>query len=320
MAKIQARNVDDALFARIEQSAMKNERSLEGEIRIALRAYYQPEGEVEPALSMRQEWQQETGQRLRWLLDRLMEDNFFREFAGARPLDTFDLVRIARQLAISPGLLMDILEGQTELTFELAEAIARYFDASADWLMGGSGQPFPVISLGSGGYRDFFFPSGSDNHYVFDFLRISGGMHDGTLIILRQDTQTKQVTPCVVTEIFYLRSGMGSGGYGNLKRFLLFLKTEGARLSINTYDWQPEQPDFGFWSVIGQHHHTLFQDTPRRTSARWLQQMFNGEDPGDWFCNGWTSILKEIGEIPFGGRPEGEADNATTAAGGTHTL
>ncbi len=30
MAKIQARNVDDALFARIEQSAMKNERSLEG--------------------------------------------------------------------------------------------------------------------------------------------------------------------------------------------------------------------------------------------------------------------------------------------------
>ena len=33
MAKIRARNVDDALFARIEQSAMKNERSLEGEIR-----------------------------------------------------------------------------------------------------------------------------------------------------------------------------------------------------------------------------------------------------------------------------------------------
>ncbi len=30
MAKIRARNVDDALFARIEQSAMKNERSLEG--------------------------------------------------------------------------------------------------------------------------------------------------------------------------------------------------------------------------------------------------------------------------------------------------
>ncbi|HGS6999614.1 TPA: hypothetical protein ACMEWZ_005630, partial [Klebsiella pneumoniae] len=37
MAKIQARNVDDALYQRIEQSAMKNERSLEGEIRTALR-------------------------------------------------------------------------------------------------------------------------------------------------------------------------------------------------------------------------------------------------------------------------------------------
>ena len=40
MAKIQARNVDDALFARIEQSAMKNERSLEGEIRLALARQY----------------------------------------------------------------------------------------------------------------------------------------------------------------------------------------------------------------------------------------------------------------------------------------
>ena len=315
MAKIQARNVDDALFARIEQSAMKNERSLEGEIRTALRAYYQPEGKTEPATSMRQTWQQETGQRLHWLFDRLMEDNFFREFAGARPLDTFDLVRIARHLTITPGLLMDILEGQTELTFELADAIARHFDASADWLMGGSGQPFPVIRLGSGGYRNFILPAGSHDHYVFDFLRISGGRHDGTLIILRQDTQTKQITPGVVTESFYLRSGMGSGGYGNLKRFLLFLKTEGARLSINTYDWQPEQPDFDFWTLIGQHHHTLFQDTPRRTSARWLQQLFNGEDPDDWFSNGWTSLLKEIGETPFGGHMQPETDDTATADG-----
>ena len=42
MAKIQARNVDDALFERIEQSAMKNERSMEGEIRLALAAAYPP--------------------------------------------------------------------------------------------------------------------------------------------------------------------------------------------------------------------------------------------------------------------------------------
>lgn len=315
MAKIQARNVDEALFARIEQSAMKNERSLEGEIRTALRAYYQPEGEAEPALSMRQAWQQETGQRLRWLFDRLMEDNFFREFAGPRPLDTFDLVRIARQLATSPGLLMDIMEGRCELTLELADAIARNFDASADWLLSESGRPFPVVRVGSMDYREFFFPAGGENNYTFEFLRIDGGRHDGTLIILRQDTQTRRITPGVVTENFYLRSGMGSGGYGNLKRFLLFLKTEGARLAINAYDWQPEHPDFDFWSVIGQHHHTAFQDSPRRSSSRWLQQLFNGEDPGGWFSNGWAPLLKEIGETPFGGHVQPETDDTATAGG-----
>ncbi|MBK6075736.1 hypothetical protein NL329_30650, partial [Klebsiella pneumoniae] len=56
MAKIQARNVDDALFARIEQSAMKNERSLEGEIRLALARQY-PAGTTSPEiLSSRQQW------------------------------------------------------------------------------------------------------------------------------------------------------------------------------------------------------------------------------------------------------------------------
>lgn len=294
MAKIQARNVDDALFARIEQSAMKNERSLEGEIRIALREYYQPVAQAQPVMSDRERWQRETGKRLKWLFNRLMEDNYFREFAGARPPDTFNLVRFGRQLDTSAGVLMDIMEGHQELSFALADTIARNFDASADWLLGESGQPFPFVRLGSAGYREFLFPAGSTGDHTFEFLRIAGGRYDGTLIILRQDIQTKRIIPGVVTESFYLRSGMGSGGYDNLKRFLLFLKTEGARLSINTYDWTPEHPDFDFWTVIGQHHHVYFQDSPHRSSARWLQQVLNGEDPGEWFQGGWTSILQEV--------------------------
>ena len=86
---------------------------------------------------------------------------------------------------------------------------------------------------------------------------------------------------------------MGKRRIRQPQRFLLFLKTEGARLSINTYDWTPEHPDFDFWTVIGQHHR-LFQDSPRRSSARWLQQVLNGEDPGEWFQGGWTPILKEV--------------------------
>ncbi|MBJ6416269.1 MULTISPECIES: hypothetical protein [Enterobacteriaceae] len=174
--------------------------------------------------------------------------------------------------------------------------------------MGESGQPFPIVLLGSVGYREFFFPAGSTSDYTFEFLRIAS-RHDGTLIILRQDIQTKRVTSGVVTESFYLRSGMGSGGYGNLKRFLLFLKTAGARLSINTYDWKPEHPDFDFWTVIGQHHHVYFQDTPRRSSARWLQQVLNGEDPGEWFAGGWSPILTEVAAATATDTTSGHTDH-----------
>lgn len=319
MAKIQARNVDDALYQRIEQSAMKNERSLEGEIRIALREYYQPAHKEGPVLTEREQWQLETGQRLKWLFDCLMADNYFRDYAGARTLDTFDLVRFGRQLSISLGLLMDIMAGREELTFELADRIAHHCDASADWLLGESGQPFPFVDIRSVGYREFFFPAGSKSDYTFEFLRISGGMHDGTLLILRKDLQTKRITPGVINE-FHLRSGMGSGGYGNLKRFLLLLKTEGARLSINTFDWTPEHENFGFWSVIGQHHHVYFQDSTRRSSARWLQQVFNGEDPDDWFSNGWASLLKEIGETPFGVYEKTASDNIAGSEKGLQSV
>ena len=320
MAKIQARNVDDALYLRIEQSAMRNERSVEGEIRTALREYYQPTDNERPVLTEREQWQLETGQRLKWLFDRLMADNYFREYAGARPLDTFDLVRLGRQLDTSPGFLMDIMAGRHELTFSLADAIAKNFDASDDWLLGESGQPFPFVRMGSMGYREFFFPADSQSDYTFEFLRIAGGRHDGTLIILRQDVLTKRITPGVITESFYLRSGMGNGGYGNLKRFLLFLKTEAARLSINTYDWKPEHPDFDFWTLIGQHHYVYFQDSPRRSSARWLQQVFNGEDPDGWFSNGWASILKEIGETPFGVSEKTASDNVAEAEKGVQSV
>ncbi|WGE30962.1 hypothetical protein PHA77_17910 (plasmid) [Edwardsiella tarda] len=71
MAKIQARNVDDALFQRIEQSAMRNERSLEGEVRIALAKQYPAMPTVEITLSSREQWQKDCGRRLQAALDRL---------------------------------------------------------------------------------------------------------------------------------------------------------------------------------------------------------------------------------------------------------
>lgn len=305
MAKIQARNVDDALYQIIEASAMRHERSLEGEIRIALREYYAPKEADVTQCSLREQWQQQTGQRLQWLLDRLIADGYLDKWQRDRPAGIAEFVRVSRQLDINPGQLMDLVEGRLEMEHGMANALAKQFSANSDWLLTGEDSPFDVTRMGSSGYREYFLPE-DGGEYTFELIRISQGRHEGTLIILRTCTNTGLIAFGVVTEAFYLSGGMGGGGHGNLKAFILFLKTKCAHLAMNTYNFTPPEPDFDFWSVIGHHHPVWFQDAKLRSTARWLQQVFNGQDPGGWF-EGWSSDLKVIADTPFGGIEEYDA-------------
>lgn len=299
MAKIQARNVDDALFARIEQSAMKNERSLEGEIRLALANQYPVMTTAKETLTSLQQWQRECGGRLLALLDRLSSDGFFPNSRHDGRTNIADWVRIAHQLNVSPGLIMNCIDGSGELSRDLAERIESQFGTSAEWLTTGDGLMFPLVKLGTNSgisWQEFFLPKNDDNLYIFELIRITGGSHDGTLMILRQNEKNGMLTTGLVTERFYLASGMGSGGYGNLKRFLLFLNTYCQNLVMNAYVFEPPELDFDFWTVMGQHHPVWFRNANRRSPSRWLQQVLNGEDPGEWFAGGWSSILKEVAE------------------------
>ncbi|SMG61648.1 hypothetical protein [Cedecea sp. NFIX57] len=312
MAKVQARNVDDALFARIEQSAMKNERSLEGEIRLALARQYPAMTTAGETLTSRQRWQRECGGRLLALLDRLCSDGFFPGSRHDGRTHIADWVRAAHQLNVSPGLIMDSIDGTGELTRDLAERTASQFSTSAEWLTTGDGLMFPLVKLGTCtgiSWQEFFLPEDDDSRYIFELIRITGGRHDGTLVILRQNEKNGTVTTGLVTEAFCLGSGMGNGGYSNLKKFLLFLNTHCQDLVMNAYVFGPPEPDFDFWSVMGQHHPVWFRDARRRSSSRWLQQVLNGEDPGEWFAGGWSSILKEVAGTPVteaGSAPDGK--------------
>ncbi|MDJ3788161.1 hypothetical protein LEI94_27245, partial [Salmonella enterica] len=200
-----------------------------------------------------------------------------------------------------------------ELTRDLAERIENRFGTSADWLTTGDGLMFPLVKLGTHSgvsWREFFLPDDDDNRCIFELIRITGGRHDGTLLILRQDEESGSVTTGIVTEAFYLGSGMGNGGYSNLKTFLLFLKTCCQERVMHAYVFEPPESDSDLWSVMGQHHPVWFRDAKRRSPSRWLQQVLNGEDPGEWFAGGWSPILQEVAEAAAGGprAPAGQAD------------
>lgn len=297
MAKIQARNVDDALFERIERSAMRNERSMEGEIRLALAAAYPSPQQTGPQLTLRERWQQETGQRLTWLLERVQADHFFREYSVDNRVGVPELVRAARLLDVLPGQLMDITEGRQELPFALADAVASRFDAGADWLMTGSGRPFPVHSLGDN-YHDFFLPQEDMTGWRFELMRICGGRHDATLLCLRQSPEGRFALGAVSAE-FVLGDGMGGTGRGKLQAFLTFLKTSCSSLRLDAYEFEDGEGLESGWDAAGQHHPVWFQQLGRRSSSRWLFSMLCGESPS-WLTD-FGYELNEIAAIPFPG-------------------
>lgn len=211
-----------------------------------------------------------------------------------------------RQLNSSPGLLMDIMEGNQELAFPLADAIAEKFDAGAGWLLDGGETPFPVADLGRN-YHEFFLPTDDDGRYAFEFIRISRGRHEGMLICLRIHPETGRMTLGTVTAEFNLcKDSSGGTGHGKLLAFMLFLKESCAHRSMNAFDWEVDD-GFDLWSVLGQHHPVYFQDFRRRATSGWLQQVFTGKGPDGWFT-GWEGDLKEIQDMSFG--------NASKVAGG----
>lgn len=286
MVKIQVSNVEESLYQRIQATALKHERSLEGEIRLALHKYYQPNVKKEPILSARERWQLETGKRLEWLFEVLMADFFFREFSGSGPEEIFELVGLARMLNTSPGLLMDLMEGLQELTFALADTMAQDLKVSARWLLGGQGIPFPTVNLASD-YSDFFLSEDEDGHNAFEFIRIAGGRHSGALLCLRTNSHSGDIKLGVVTTKFMpCNVSAGETGHSNLLSFLLFLKNRCSHLAIQSCDWEPEEPGIEFWSIIGQHHPVYFQDFIQRINIGWLHHLLTGPDPADWF-EGW---------------------------------
>jgi plasmid stability protein len=294
MAKIQVRNVPDDIYDRIAHVANREARSVEAECRLALSQRYAPTEHPGPTLTRRMQWRLDTGQRLQWLFQRLVDDRYFPDPRAA------EITRLARRLATpSAGELIDCVEGLKELTFALADRIAAGFDADAQWLLSGQGTPFPVVRIASH-YREFFLPADDSTRYVFELVRIDSGRHEGTLVCLRHDPHTLRYTLGVVTENGAMGAGMGSGGHDNLKRFLLFLKTHNALLALNAFNWTPGEEEEDLWHMLGHHHPLYCQDPTQRTTARWLQQLLEGDDPDDGFT-GWAASLTELNNTPYGG-------------------
>ncbi|CDL79683.1 hypothetical protein [Xenorhabdus cabanillasii] len=126
------------------------------------------------------------------------------------------------------AVVLGCLDGRESLTFSMANRIGETFNCNSSWLYTGEFSPFHVRSLGSRNYQSFFLPDTNEvadsSDARFHFIRVSGGSCDGTLIVVRSIRNCYSVAYESTGSM--LKNGMRSGGRGNLKRFILFLKTK----------------------------------------------------------------------------------------------
>lgn len=293
MARINIRELPDHIHQAISDSADRNNRSTEGEVRSILQSYVSSlEAKPAPIQTLRQNWQKGVGNRLDQLFGCVRRDKVFPDG------DRMSLVDIARTIGEdTPAHLLDCLEGIASPSFEMLDRVVAWSGGSYEWLVSGMGTIFPVESLGNH-YHDFFLFDRQNKHITFHLLRVCGGRCDGMILCIREDLTKKTFATGYMYSNFHLKNGMGSGGHGNLNRFIRFLKTQCGDRSLQAYNYEETEVN----TQQGTHHPVYYIRSA--SAANWLRMLFAGEDPDDWL-EGYRSSWKEIGELAFG---NGEAE------------
>jgi len=294
MPKIQARNVDDAIYENIVRSATKNERTIEGEIRFTLNKVY---GSTVVAKSQSEKWVRDISERLNILITNLQEDKFFRLGQKFNPI-TFAMT-IGEE---DPTTILNAFEGTATPSFKLIETIAKHLECSAHWLLTGEGPKFLISDLGSD-YREMFKAymdkeSGKLlSGYEFNFIRITGNdHHDGTLLIIikNPDGYLGYYESC---RFNFAPDGVGGTGRANLESFLKFVKLYIGNTAIKSYLYRDVK---AFSNDLTTHHPCAYLNDHRNLDKNpWLIDILDGVEPkGFEFTE--KEILTKMQKIKWG--------------------
>jgi plasmid stability protein len=293
MARINIRELPDHIHKAISDSAERNNRSTEGEVRSILQSYVSSlEVKPAPIETLRQSWQKGVGNRLDQLFACVRKDQVF-GFG-----DRQSLVGIARTIGEdTPAHLLDCMEGIASPSFEMLDRVVAWSGGSYEWLVSGLGTVFPVENLGND-YHDFFLHDRKSKHITFHLLRVCGGRCEGMLLCFRHDSVKQTYASGYMYANFNLKGGMGSGGHHKLSQFIRFLKTQCGDRAFKAYNYEETEVN----TEQGTHHPVYY--IRAASTANWLRMLFDGQDPDDWL-EGYRSAWKEIADLPFGnGEPE----------------
>lgn len=306
MARMTIRNLPESIHQQLTAAAEQHQRSTEAEIRFALQQYVAELQLLRPTTgpeSTRQRWQRQTGQRIAQLFVRLRQDEVF---AGRGRHDVPHLARMIGEA--SPATLLDVIDGLEAPSFDLLRRISCCFHCSESWLLSGAGPLFLWENLAED-YAPFFSEEAENSRRRLRLIRLCGGQLDGTLLCIRYDNQQQHFTSGYLPAAFPLRSTFSAEAAEQLCRLISLLKTLRGARQIEAYDMQVSETLSG----VNDHHPRYFMRQSVSTPANWLQKLFAGEDPADWFSV-FPSALATLREVPFAEGGNDEFSNASWTA------
>lgn len=294
MRKLQVAEFPKSVYRQIETQAARTGHSVEDEIRMRLVYQYNNlSGHGDDTLPARMHWRKEVGCRINWIWRRLTDDGVLPEESGFA-----HMARCAGEKTAGP--LIDCQEGRSDLDFELADRLASRLDIRADWLLCGTGSPFPVTDLDQMSAWDEFFVNGSaaGNHH-YELMRVNGLYNDGVLLCFRFEAGRRMSVGRFINLFRVTQTHEHGINIPSFVQFFVYLKScfQPQQLYSSEYVINVHSPDF-IVNALGQHHPYWFTQLRRRCRTLWLERLLKGQRPFAEF-DGYDDCLKEIGAAPF---------------------
>lgn len=286
MVRITIRNLPDIIHQQLTAAAEQHQRSMEAEIRFALQQYVadlQRVHGVSGVESTRQRWQRQTGQRIARLFVRLRQDGAFDR------RERHDVPHLARTLGeASPANLLDCIDGVAAPSFDLLRRISLCFHCSESWLLSGAGTMFLWENIGDN-YRAFLSAEQADQAQQLRLIRLCGGRLDGMMLCIWHDKMFQHFICGYIREAFPQESGFSADAAEKLCAVIRYLKTQRGKCQMAAYDFRLSDT----LTELGDHHPRYFMQQTATSAAEWLNNLFEGQDPADWF-SAFPPLLKAL--------------------------
>jgi hypothetical protein len=294
MKKIQVRNIPDDVYFALEQAANNSERSIEGEVRYALRNWVTP-----PKLSLTgdESYRQAVSDRLNVVLKKT--NQYQQSYDALLPS------HIAAELGMEDlGVVANWFSGHELPSLSDLKRLSKLFGCCADWLIHGEGNVYGwgtgyrLNGAGRSAVKSLLEPD-SEGNKVSDIFLLREDDSAGAILIIRQFVQTRKVD--VFWTNLHLSEVIGTGGESDLADFFVTLRAlyqSYVKLNLNVKSYMFSTAVYKKIREEEQAHPLMLIKDYRVNESPWWEDVWDKSQRGHFsYWEGDVALINRIESV-----------------------